>query len=405
MKKITTRTTLVPNPISKLIFKAAKSNTPLSENTLLKIQYFLDNIPNITEARKQEISIYQQMQQDFPEITISKPINILDSQDADRGYTALMCAILYGYGHEELAQKLINANANPNIQDHHGNTALMFATNRQMQKIVHALLSAKANPNIQNEGGTTALMVANSIYLPHEGSLLQTNIIQLLIDAKANPDIQDKNGDTALIHAIKHDNQMSVHNLIVDAKANPNIQNDRKETALIWAVLIKSREIAYDLIVNAKANIELADKFGDTALDKLTAAPLISLLLSHHAKIGDPEKLLNILRKHDQRDPDVLISLGYLSNYLDNREEKQESDKNLHHEVKTYMEKLKKLTERHQKNLIHSLSQVTTIAPDCMKIISEYDMPLEEPRVQFFKPADIDPLLQEEKVAAKIRHL
>jgi len=119
--------------------------------------------------------------------------------------------VLIDSGSIEQTRLFLEAGADPDIQDENGNTALIclnsinpnnllveamtigldLNSSRIISKYVELtklLLEAGANPNIQNKNGDTALMLSKSA----EQS-------QVLLEAGANPNIQNMNGDTALM--------------------------------------------------------------------------------------------------------------------------------------------------------------------------------------------------------------
>ena len=65
------------------------------------------------------------------------------------------------YGSPEVAQVLIKAGTNVNIEKEFGKTALMYAAERgyfpEVVKVVQLLIKAKANVNTKDNGGNTAL--------------------------------------------------------------------------------------------------------------------------------------------------------------------------------------------------------------------------------------------------------
>ena len=220
------------------------------------------------------------------------------------GTTALMLATkgrnrINNAGDKEIVELLLNAGADPNIQDFHGNTALLLAAKHGHKEIVELLLNKGAKPNIKqftqymvtfrSQNDSTALMEA-----AQNG---HKEIVELLLDAKADPNIQDQYGNTALILATNQDQPDTV-SLLLKAKADPNIQNKQGVsaliratcngytdvvkkligvnadlnvknshglTALIWAADRGHKEIA-ELLINAKADLNIQNKAGNTAL-------------------------------------------------------------------------------------------------------------------------------------------
>ena len=63
-------------------------------------------------------------------------------------------------GHQQCVQMLTSANANVDIQDNVGYTALMLATECSSIDIVSHLLSVNASVNLQTQEDDTALTIA-----------------------------------------------------------------------------------------------------------------------------------------------------------------------------------------------------------------------------------------------------
>jgi len=75
------------------------------------------------------------------------------------GRTPLICSFSPHSSKSDVIA-LINAGANPNLQDSHGDFALRLAADDGLIDIVQKLLDAGANPNLQRNDGRTALMEA-----------------------------------------------------------------------------------------------------------------------------------------------------------------------------------------------------------------------------------------------------
>jgi len=124
-------------------------------------------------------------------------------------HTLLMLAISCGY--KEIAEMLINAGADLNMQDNRGDTALkhavMYTSKIRATEIAEMLINAGANVNIQDNYGTTALMYA-VIYDRAE-------IVQMLLDAGADINVQNYRGCTALGYLQNNQkNNQEIANLI-----------------------------------------------------------------------------------------------------------------------------------------------------------------------------------------------
>ena len=146
----------------------------------------------------------------------------------EEGKTALMLAI--SGGHEHIIQTLIAAGTNVNIQDYCGNTPLViglnFPSSNSHIQVVKLLLKENADPNLQNQNGETALMVAS-----------QQNhfkVVELLLKERANPNLQNQEGLTALMFASQNGHYQVVK-LLLKEIADPNLQDQDGWTALIFA--------------------------------------------------------------------------------------------------------------------------------------------------------------------------
>lgn len=138
--------------------------------------------------------------------------------------------------------------ANLDLQDDYGWTALILAACNGREDIVDSLIKAGANKDIKDKYGRTALMLATK----YGGK----NVVQSLINAGANKDIKDNDDRTALMYAIDKDilDLLSTpHQLIKDIKqklaeseqkiANLTKQVDKnKEQKVLNDFLAKKRE-------------------------------------------------------------------------------------------------------------------------------------------------------------------
>jgi len=89
------------------------------------------------------------------------PVSDVNAQDAN-GATALMHAVaarLRGGRIEQRIEKLLAAGANPNIKDHDGDTALLFAI-RSNEVERAAILAASSDLSVQDKIGKTAMDIA-----------------------------------------------------------------------------------------------------------------------------------------------------------------------------------------------------------------------------------------------------
>ena len=168
-----------------------------------------------------------------------------------------------------LDNKYIRDNLNKYF-DSDDKTALMYASQGH-NKCVNALLQAGADPNIQNKKGNTALSNASRWGYKY--------CVYLLLQAGSksiNPNIRDKKGNTALIYAARYGYKGCV-SLLLKAGADPNIKNDWGDTALLYATRYGYKGCV-SLLLNAGANPNIKDKDGKTAFN-LTEDPQTNAIL------------------------------------------------------------------------------------------------------------------------------
>jgi len=277
------------------------------------------------------------------------------------GATALMKATLgrnrtNNAGNKEIVELLLNAKADPDIQDLRGNTALILAAEHCKAEIVELLLNNGANPNIKtfakdmvtfrSQNDWTALM--NAARKGHK------EIVRLLLDAKADPNIQSKSGNTALILATDLDiirlllkagvnpniqNEAGVGILIksakngridivkelIDVNADLNVKNSAGDTPLILAAAQGHKEIV-ELLINAKADLNVQNQFGETALTWAAFqghTDIVKILIEAKANLNIQNQFgsTSLMLAADKRHKEVvklLLDAGADSNIKDN---------------------------------------------------------------------------------------
>jgi ankyrin repeat protein len=133
----------------------------------------------------------------------------VDAIDAKNGYSPLIWAL--SQDHEEVANKLLNIGADPNIVALHGETALMVAVERgaTIETVGH-LLDSGADPNLQTGSGT-ALMLA-ALHSPIE-------FVKLLLDSGADPNLGDGGEGVTAAYAAMMTGRKDVLDLLIAAGA------------------------------------------------------------------------------------------------------------------------------------------------------------------------------------------
>jgi ankyrin repeat protein len=188
-------------------------------------------------------------------------------------------------------QTLLELNANPDLQDYNGNTALMYMCLQNDLEVIRLLLKYRANSELHNKAGTTALLYAARADLTN-----RAETVRLLLAHGANVHWQDNLGETALFYA----SQPKTVRLLLKYGARVNHQNANQTTALMRACHTKMTDsdqqhyfAIAELLLKHGAQINLSDKQGLTALmyaSQKNNLPIIKLLLTYHPDIDLQDK-------------------------------------------------------------------------------------------------------------------
>jgi ankyrin repeat protein len=142
---------------------------------------------------------------------------------------------------------------------HKSRTALMEACSSNNLELIKVLLDAGADPNVQNDKGQTALT--------HNSNFIYSYTLEKLLIAGADPNIKDNIGQTVLMNMVSQGALSSVE-ILLKAGADPNTQNDKGQTALIIACLQGFKNCA-QLLLDAGADPNIQDNKGQTAFMSL----------------------------------------------------------------------------------------------------------------------------------------
>ncbi|MDN5247702.1 MAG: ankyrin repeat domain-containing protein [Wolbachia endosymbiont of Tyrophagus putrescentiae] len=156
---------------------------------------------------------------------------------------------------------LIDAGADPNIQDKDGLTPVHYcASNPGSYEVLKVFLEKNARVDIQDDQGNTPLH-----YAAHYGYKGQ---IELLINETKQKmlNMQNSDGETALNLAFLQDKDQEVAELILEAKdIDVNVPNNLGQTSLLLSAWLSNTEIL-KLVIKKGANIKRKDKEGNSAL-------------------------------------------------------------------------------------------------------------------------------------------
>lgn len=151
------------------------------------------------------------------------------------GNTLLMEAVLIGY--YDLADYLIDKNADINITNNKGENALILSANYPY--ILNLLINKNADINMTDSSGKTALH-----YACEYGDLYS---VKLLIKSGADINKKDILGKTILMYAVENENLLIIKYLIEDLNVDINEKDDWGQNAMFYATKI---DIARYLIYN-----------------------------------------------------------------------------------------------------------------------------------------------------------
>lgn len=149
------------------------------------------------------------------------------------GYTPLIsCAV---HNRFISTQILIDAGANPDIQEKRGRTALYIATrNSNGYDTAQTLLKNGANANLKTKEGDTPLL--NAV---HEND---HKMVSLLLKYNTDPNIYDTQNNTALHKAVMRAD-LAMVKILLEGKANPDKTDDLELTPLDYAKKLKMTRI------------------------------------------------------------------------------------------------------------------------------------------------------------------
>lgn len=185
----------------------------------------------------------------------------------EKGSTALMYAT-----NPKIAKMLIDANANVNAQNRLGNTPLLEAAETKTHYVMKTLIDAKADVNLKNKFGSTPLHIASNSDDIHK--------VRLLIDAKADVNAYSGSGQTPLLDAMQTTG-LKIVRILIDAKADVNAADNNRITPLHSAVNLRNLEKVRLLIKN-DANVNAQDYLGETPVMKTNQPQILKTLI--HAK-------------------------------------------------------------------------------------------------------------------------
>ena len=164
----------------------------------------------------------------------------------ENGDTMLMKAVSIGY--YDLADYLIDKNADISITNNKGENALILSANYPY--IMNLLINNNADVNASDNNGKTALHYACA-----GGDLYS---VKLLIKSGADINKRDILGKTILMYAVENENLKLIKYLVEEVNVDINEKDDWGQNAIFFATKI---EIARYLIYNG-INYQEANSIG-----------------------------------------------------------------------------------------------------------------------------------------------
>lgn len=192
--------------------------------------------------------------------------------------TALMVAC--ERGRPDIVRLLVESGAGVNHQDRWGNTAIMRTitpggrgSKKRILECVQTLLDHNADINLTDMEGETAVFMAMKEY--------NDWFFDFLAKSGANIELPNKNGSNLLQYAAIR-NDLDACMKLVSLGANVNARNGVGYTALHFAVLQKINYGILEFLVSKGADVSIKDNFGETYMDIIQSR--------HYEKLSEKEK-------------------------------------------------------------------------------------------------------------------
>ena len=155
-------------------------------------------------------------------------------------------------GNTDVTKLLLNAGADPKMENSDGDTPLHWAAKHGYTDVVKLLLDGGADPIQRGRNGETPLFLSS-----RRG---YTEVVKVLLHEGADPDKVKLGGNTPLYGAASH-GRTDVVKLLLNAGSDANKVNKPGETPLHWASLNSNTDVVR-LLLNAGADANKADDNG-----------------------------------------------------------------------------------------------------------------------------------------------
>jgi ankyrin repeat protein len=214
-------------------------------------------------------------------------VNEINDGNLDWDYTMLHT---FTYRNDiEIVKALLDAGANPNIQNKYGYTALIYAIENNNNNIASLLIKSGTDTNIKDTNDIPALLYAverNNIIL-----------IQTLLKANADSDIKDKWNRTILVESINNNNYTIVKTLLRKSIDKINISS-----ALLSATRVGNIKIIA-LLLKKGADVNFKNGWKTSLIISLMYGrrKIIKELLKYNPSIENIEKCYKNCVNEDMR--------------------------------------------------------------------------------------------------------
>lgn len=216
------------------------------------------------------------------EMLVSARPDWVNAQTLQTKYTPLRQAMTNSPEPIEIVETLLASDADLNIQDWAGKTALHKAISMCYSRIVEMLLAAGADVSLQDCNGWTVL---------HESaSTGDGNIVERILAAGVNVSFQDQQRRTALHLAVcrpQNRNNKVVDKLLA-AGVDISLRDNVGRTALSKAVRIQNMK-SVEILLAAGADASVQDNMGQSALHdaiELKNYKMVDMLLAAGADVA-----------------------------------------------------------------------------------------------------------------------
>jgi len=183
-------------------------------------------------------------------------------------------------GNVEITQLLVDAKADPNVQNKVGKTPVALAAESGHVEVLKLIVDSGGDIESVDQIGGTPLLWAS-------GLSKNPATVEYLIKAGGNVNIIDSNGMTPLIWAAGIGNPESVR-LLIEQGAEVNVSEiHQKETALMRAARIAQPQ-TLEFILSASPDLEMKNALGHTAfMIAAASAPVekVRMLVEKGAKV------------------------------------------------------------------------------------------------------------------------